>query len=40
MLDKEEFKDSIQEYYFLRGWSKKGIPTAEKLSELGLEKYQ
>jgi aldehyde:ferredoxin oxidoreductase len=29
--------DMLPEYYELRGWDKDGIPTAEKLSELGLE---
>jgi aldehyde:ferredoxin oxidoreductase len=28
----------LQEYYEWRGWDKKGVPTQEKLRELGLEK--
>jgi len=28
----------LQEYYERRGWDKKGVPTREKLQELGLEK--
>jgi aldehyde:ferredoxin oxidoreductase len=30
----DEFLDK---YYQLRGWTKEGIPTEEKLTELGLE---
>ena len=29
----------LNEYYKLRGWDEFGIPTEEKLKELGLEKY-
>ena len=39
LLKDEGFKKSLQEYYTLRGWDKRGIPTKEKLKELGLEKY-
>ncbi len=35
----EEFKKSLQEYYSIRGWDSKGIPTSKKLMELGLNKY-
>jgi len=28
----------LEEYYELRGWDKEGIPTEEKLSELGIDK--
>ena len=38
-LNKEDFLDSIQEYYLLRGWNKNGIPTPKKIKKLGLEKY-
>ena len=38
-IKKDEFKDSLKEYYSLRGWSNKGIPTSNKLMELDLEKY-
>jgi aldehyde:ferredoxin oxidoreductase len=27
----------LEEYYRLRGWDKEGVPTEEKLKELGLE---
>ncbi|MBW2115912.1 MAG: hypothetical protein JRH04_14030 [Deltaproteobacteria bacterium] len=28
----------LPEYYRLRGWDENGIPTSEKLQQLGLEK--
>jgi len=39
LLTKKGFDKSLQEYHSLRGWNKSGIPTKEKLKELGLEKY-
>ena len=36
-LDYEEFSKALDEYYALRGWDKEGIPTEEKLRELGLD---
>lgn len=33
----EEFQALLDEYYSLRGWNANGIPTAEKLQDLGLE---
>jgi aldehyde:ferredoxin oxidoreductase len=33
----QEFKGLLDEYYRLRGWDENGIPTAEKLKDLGLE---
>ena len=39
LLDKEGFYKSLKEYYSLRNWDNKGIPTSKKLKELGLEKY-
>ncbi|MHA1711395.1 MAG: aldehyde ferredoxin oxidoreductase family protein [Candidatus Freyarchaeota archaeon] len=36
-LDKKKFREMIQTYYKLRGWNERGIPTREKLVELGLE---
>ena len=29
----------MKEYYKIRGWDENGIPTKEKLSKLGLDKY-
>lgn len=40
VLSMEGFKQSLQEYYSLRGWGKNGIPTAKKIKELGLTKYK
>ncbi|MDR3605515.1 MAG: aldehyde ferredoxin oxidoreductase family protein [Syntrophaceae bacterium] len=38
VLDREKFEEMKNEYYELRGWDKKtGIPTREKLEELGLK---
>jgi len=39
-LDKDNFYKSLKEYYSLRGWDDKGIPTSKKLKKLGLEKYE
>lgn len=37
VMDKEKFEQMKDEYYELRGWNKEtGIPTREKLEELGL----
>jgi len=35
-LRREEFEMKLREYYGLRGWGVNGVPTAEKLQELGL----
>jgi len=29
----------LKDYYRLRGWDEFGIPTKEKIKELGLEEY-
>ncbi len=39
VIPMEDFKNSLKEYYSLRGWNKDGVPTSKKLKELGLEKY-
>ncbi len=39
VLPEEGFRQSLLEYYSLRGWNAKGIPTQKKLKELGLVKY-
>jgi aldehyde:ferredoxin oxidoreductase len=39
LIKKEGFIKSLKEYYSLRGWDNKGIPTSQKIKELGLEKY-
>ena len=35
----ESFEELIQEYYSVRGWTRDGQPTAEKLKELGLDEH-
>jgi len=40
LIKKEDFEKSLKEYYALRGWNEKGIPTSNKLKELGLSKYE
>ncbi|OYT30091.1 aldehyde ferredoxin oxidoreductase [Thermoplasmatales archaeon ex4572_165] len=40
VLSKKEFQQSIQEYYQIRGWDQKGIPTEKKLKTLGLDSYK
>ncbi len=39
VLTEDEFQKSLKEYYSLRGWDKKGVPTTKKLKELDLDKY-
>ena len=37
-ISKEELKQMLDEYYTARGWDlNTGVPTKEKLAELGLE---
>jgi aldehyde:ferredoxin oxidoreductase len=38
-IKKDEFQKSLKEYYSLRGWDEKGVPTKKKLEELELIKY-
>ncbi len=35
-LPRQEFEAALQEYYHYRGWNEEGIPSPEKLKELGL----
>jgi aldehyde:ferredoxin oxidoreductase len=39
VITKDGFEKSLKEYYNLRGWDEKGVPTKKKLEELGLQKY-
>ena len=39
-IDPEKWDEMLDEYYMLRGWDKDGIPTPEKLKDLGLEDLQ
>jgi len=36
-IDPEKFEEMLDDYYRLRGWDINGVPTREKLKELGLE---
>jgi aldehyde:ferredoxin oxidoreductase len=33
---RQEFEAALQEYYHYRGWNEEGIPSPEKLKELGI----
>jgi aldehyde:ferredoxin oxidoreductase len=35
-IDRELFRNILTEYYHLRGWDERGVPSQEKLQELGL----
>jgi aldehyde:ferredoxin oxidoreductase len=37
VVNKAEFELGLDDYYEVRGWTKEGVPKAEKLKELGLE---
>jgi aldehyde:ferredoxin oxidoreductase len=39
VVNKEEFDLGLDDYYEVRGWTKEGVPKAEKLKELGLEEF-
>jgi len=39
VVTKEEFQLGLDDYYEVRGWTKEGIPTSEKLNELGLQEF-
>jgi aldehyde:ferredoxin oxidoreductase len=34
----DDFQGMLDRYYLLRGWDSRGVPTAEKLQELGLQR--
>jgi aldehyde:ferredoxin oxidoreductase len=36
VVNQKEFDIGLDDYYSVRGWTKEGIPTPEKLKELGL----
>ncbi len=35
-IGRAEFEEALDEYYYFRGWSDEGVPSEEKLRELGL----
>jgi aldehyde:ferredoxin oxidoreductase len=37
VVNQKEFDIGLDDYYSIRGWTKNGIPTPEKLKELGLD---
>ncbi len=37
VVNEEEFQIGLDDYYAARGWTKNGVPTLEKLKEVGLE---
>jgi len=37
VISRKDWDFMLDEYYEARGWDKNGIPTPEKLQELGLE---
>lgn len=39
VVNKEEFEVGLDDYYAVRGWTREGIPTIEKLKELDLGEY-
>jgi aldehyde:ferredoxin oxidoreductase len=39
VLTEEGFLQGLKEYYSLRGWDENGVPTMEKLNELGIGEY-
>jgi aldehyde:ferredoxin oxidoreductase len=36
-LDFEEMENAKRDYYHLMGWDERGVPTNEKLEELGID---
>ncbi len=39
VVNNEEFQLGLDDYYEVRGWTSQGIPTIEKLNELGLQEF-
>jgi aldehyde:ferredoxin oxidoreductase len=39
VIDEGSFEKMLEEYYSLRGWDAEGVPSGEKLRELGIEQY-
>jgi len=39
VVSEEEFQVGLDDYYEARGWTLEGVPTVEKLNELGLGEY-
>jgi aldehyde:ferredoxin oxidoreductase len=39
VVSHEEFQLGLDDYYEVRGWTRNGVPTPKKLSELNLQEY-
>jgi aldehyde:ferredoxin oxidoreductase len=39
VIERAKFEAMLDEYYAARGWDRDGVPTTERLGELGLERY-
>jgi aldehyde:ferredoxin oxidoreductase len=39
VVSEEELQVGLDDYYAARGWTSDGVPTVEKLNELGLGEY-
>jgi aldehyde:ferredoxin oxidoreductase len=39
VIDRAKFEAMLDEYYAVRGWDRRGVPSGDKLRELGLEGY-
>ena len=39
VIERAKFEAMLDEYYAVRGWDPDGVPTVERLAELGLERY-
>jgi aldehyde:ferredoxin oxidoreductase len=37
MIDPQKWETMLDDYYRLRGWSHDGVPTGQRLSELGID---
>lgn len=38
LISQKDLDEMLDEYYALRGWDKSGMPTADKIKELGIKK--
>ncbi|MEZ5335746.1 MAG: aldehyde ferredoxin oxidoreductase C-terminal domain-containing protein [Methanolobus sp.] len=39
-IDRDEFEKAISDYYHFRGWDQNGVPTENKLNELGIGNFK
>jgi aldehyde:ferredoxin oxidoreductase len=37
MIDPQKWETMLDDYYRLRGWDEQGIPSPQRLSELGID---